>query len=257
MWGSIIGDLAGSIYEYRQIKKVTPITIQKLITPQSFYSDDTILMIAVLEAIIEGINFEDNLKKYGREFQGYRPNFSPYFASTFSPGFSKWVHSNGGGYSTGNGAMMRIAPVGYLFQDEEAIIEAVKQATIPSHHTEEAITSATIVALVIYYARKKVSKERIIQLLHLPIMFEPFSKFNSTCYDTIGNCLYAVFTSHSFEESIKKVISYGGDTDTNACIVGGMAEAMYGIDESLILEVSSKIPDEFVKILRKGYSMMK
>lgn len=75
-----------------------------------------------------------------------------------------------------------------------------------------------------------------------------------TCYETLNNCLYALFSSDSFEESLKKVVSYGGDTDTNACIVGSMAEAMYGIDISLIETASKKLPKSFVKKLEIGYS---
>ena len=77
------------------------------------------------------------------------------------------------------------------------------------------------------------------------------------CYGTIDNCLYALFTSENFEESIKKVISYGGDTDTNACIVGSMAEAMYGIDKKIIMEAQNKIPDNFVEIIDRGYQKIK
>jgi len=77
-----------------------------------------------------------------------------------------------------------------------------------------------------------------------------------TCNETIDNCLYALFTSDSFEESLKKVISFGGDTDTNACIVGSMAEALYGIDEELLNKAKLKIPSEFVKKLEKGYKMI-
>ena len=42
MWGAIIGDLAGSIYEFGQIKKVSNILIDEVIMEDSFYSDDTI-----------------------------------------------------------------------------------------------------------------------------------------------------------------------------------------------------------------------
>ena len=75
-----------------------------------------------------------------------------------------------------------------------------------------------------------------------------------TCDTTINNCLYALFTSNSFEEAITKVISYGGDTDTNACIVGSMAEALYGLNQELVEQASQKIPSNFVKKLNQGYS---
>lgn len=66
-----------------------------------------------------------------------------------------------------------------------------------------------------------------------------------------------MFESNSFEESIKKVISFGGDTDTNACIVGSMAEAMYGIEPKLIEQAKEKLPLEFITILDDAYKKIK
>ena len=90
--------------------------------------------------------------------------------------------------------------------------------------------------------------------MNLKLNYSDFGGFNTTCYKTIDNCLYALFTSSSFEESLLKVISFGGDTDTNACIVGSMAEALYGIPKELIEEANKKIPNDFSNLLDKGYS---
>ena len=152
--------------------------------------------------------------------------------------------------------MMRISPIGYLFNTEEEVIYNVKLATIPSHNEPNAISAATKIALIIYYSRMKMSKSWIIDKLNLKIEYKPFEKFNMTCSDTIDNCIFALFTSSSFEESIINIISYGGDTDTNACIVGSMAEAMYGIDSSLIKIAKEKLPPEFNEILEKAYKKL-
>jgi len=253
MWGAIIGDLAGSIYEFEQVKEISSVTVNNLIEENSFYSDDTILTIAILDAILHNGDYETYLKKYAREYMDYKPSFSPYFKGVFSPGFTKWVNAQEKGFSTGNGAMMRISPVGYLFNSKEKIIENIIGATSPSHNTEEAIKSATTIAMIIYLARNGLTKEEILKELNLSFLYTPFTKFNTTCNATISNCLYATFTSCCFDEALRKVISFGGDTDTNACIVGSMAEALYGIDESLIEQASAKIPKEFVKKLTLGY----
>ena len=253
MWGSIIGDLAGSVYEFSQIKEVTPVVVDELIRDDAFYSDDTILMVAIIDAILNDRDYNKYLREYGLEFIDYKPDVSPYFKTSFSPGFIKWLKGNEEGLSIGNGAMMRIAPVGYLFNDLDAVREESEKATIPSHNNEESIKCAQVVASIIYLARSGYSKEEIIELLDLDISFKPFSKFNYTCSDTIGNCLYALFTTDSFENALREVISYGGDTDTNACIVGGMAEAFYGVDQSLVDKAKGKVPERFVKVLEKAY----
>ena len=257
MWGAIIGDLAGSIYEFGQVKKVSHITLDTLILKDCFFSDDTILTVAILDAIFNDKNYEYFLKKYANDYKEYTPNFKPYFKGVFSPSFTKWANSNEVGNSIGNGAMMRISPVGYLFNSKKDIIENAKLATIPSHTSEEAIKCATTIAQIIYLARKGYIKEEIIEKLKLKYVYSPFEKFNSTCYKTIDNCLYALFTSNSYEEAVIKIITFGGDTDTNACIVGSMAEALFGIDNTLIEQAKQKIPKNFVEKLEQGYSRVR
>ena len=253
MWGAIIGDIAGSIYEFKQLKEIRPIQCDEIIPENSFYSDDTILTVAVANAIETDRDYEKYLKLYGKKYEQYRPNFEPYFKNSFSPGYIKWVNGQNDGNSIGNGAMMRISPVGYMFNAEKEVIENVILATKPSHNSEEAIESSKIIALIIYYARQGWPKEEILKKLNINLQYKPFQKFNTTCKETIDNCLYALFESKSFEESIKKVISFGGDTDTNACIVGSMAEAMYGASPILIEKAKQKIPREFIDIIEKGY----
>ena len=91
MLGAIYGDKAGSIYEYNQLKKIKSINPKKLILPNSFYSDDTIETIAIIDAIINSKDYETTLKKYVLENINYKPNFEPYFQTSFSPGTISWA----------------------------------------------------------------------------------------------------------------------------------------------------------------------
>ena len=254
MYGAIYGDLAGSIYEFSQVKSIKSINPKELITDKSFYSDDTILTIAILDAILNKKDYDKYIRMYIEEYKDYKPNFSPYFKSSFSPNLINWSKSNYMGNSCGNGAMMRISPIGYMFDSEKEVIENAKEATIPSHNSKEAIDSATTIALIIFYLRKGYSKEEIFKKLNLNIRYKPFTKFNTTCEETIGNCLYAFYNSNGFEDAIRKTLLMGGDTDTNCAIVGSMAEALYGIENEVIEKVNSKISKNFVKILSKAES---
>ncbi len=251
MYGAIIGDLAGSIYEYDQTREIKSINIDKIIEDNAFYSDDTILTIAIADAILKDCDYDKYLRKYVRLYSEYRPDFEPYFKRPFSPGLMKWAKESSTGASVGNGAMMRISPVGYLFNTEEEVIENSKLATIPSHNSKEAIDSATEVALIIFYLRQGLSLAEIYSKLNIELKYEPFTKFNTTCSETIDNCLYTLYNSNSFEDAIRKTIALGGDTDTNACIVGSMAEALYGINDELINQANSKLPKEFIKVLKR------
>ena len=167
MWGAVIGDLAGSIYEYGQIKNIKRINIsQSVIIPKNcFFSDDTILTIAIMEAIQTDRDYEKHLRKYGNIYKDYKPNFKPYFKTSFSPGFIKWCKSNEKGTSIGNGAMMRISPIGFLFDNENDVKKNARLATIPSHNSKEAIVYSTIIALIIFYARQGMPKNEILKNL--------------------------------------------------------------------------------------------
>jgi len=254
MLGAIIGDLAGSIYEFDQFKQTKPVKIKNIIEDNAFFSDDTILTIAIAEAITSNTSFEKKLREYGLKYNSYSPNFKPYFKFPFSPGFRSWIKKENDGNSNGNGAMMRISPVGFLFNSEEEVIKNARLSVIPSHNTPESIKHATTIALIIFYARQGMTKQAIINKLNLKFKKPNITQFNSTCEDTIDLCLYSIFNSNSFEESISLAISFGGDTDTNACIVGGMAEAFYGISDELKEQALKKLPQQFVEVLRKcGY----
>lgn len=251
MYGAIIGDLAGSIYEYEQLNSVHSVKMGKIIENNAFYSDDTILTIAILDAILHNKNYAYYLRRYIEEYKRYKPHYDPYFKSTFSPNLIKWSSSHTIGTSHGNGAMMRISPVGYMFDKEEEVIENAKLATIPSHNSKEAIDSATTVALIIFYLRKGKTLDEIFERLNIQPKYVPFTKFNTTCEETIDNCLYVLYNSNSFEDAIGKTLLMGGDTDTNSAIVGSMAQSLYGVDEALIEQVNVKIPRGFVKTLSR------
>ena len=139
MFGAIIGDFAGSIYEFAQTKKIKQLKIKKILKKNSFFSDDTICTIAVLDSILNKKDYGVTLRQYVKKYENYSPNFKPYFQSSFSPNFIKWANSNEVGKSKGNGALMRISPVGFLFNDKQTITEQAKLATMPSHNSEEAI----------------------------------------------------------------------------------------------------------------------
>ena len=198
MLGAIIGDLAGSIYEFEQVKKHSEIQVDNIIEDTAFRSDETILTIAIADAIINHKSYEDCLKKYAIDYENKTPTERPYFKTMFSPGFIAWAKGDKPGTSIGNGAMMRISPVGYLFDTEEDVTCQSYLATSPSHNTLEAIAAAKTIALIILYARKGFSKQEIISKLDLKIKKPIIDKFNYTCSDTIDVCLYLLFNSKNF-----------------------------------------------------------
>lgn len=272
MYGAIIGDIAGSIYEYDEYidtqsgiknleRRLEILNKKDLITKDCFYSDDTILTIAILDAIINKKDYGSKLKEYGIKY-GTKPlNKENYFEYMFSPNFTKWCNENKEGTSIGNGCMMRVSSIGYLFDGIDEIKENAKLATIPSHNDKRAIEAAQIICIVIYLARNGRTKEQIQEYikneynLNFDYNLEELQKNNlfDVTVGVLPICLYILFNSSNFEDGVRKAISIGGDTDTIACIVGGMSEALYGVPKELIEKVDNMIPKEFVRVLKMYY----
>ena len=257
MYGAIIGDLAGSIYEFDQTKGIKNIKMNKVIEDNAFFSDDTIETMAVLDALLkDDYTYEQALIDYYNRFKEYKSNFKPYFKNPFSPGFIKWAKGDNLGTSKGNGALMRISPIPMIIDDELEMYLNTDLCTKTSHDSKEALDAASTVASIIYKARQGWSKYDIAEWQGLELEYIPFTKFNTTCEETLPNCLNALFEATSFEDAIERTLYMGGDTDTNCCIVGSMAEPLYGIPNNLIEEANKKIPEDFQKLLKKGYKIV-
>ncbi len=256
MYGAIIGDLAGSIYEYDQTKNTREISPRKILENDSFFSDDTILTIATLDAILENKPYAEMYKKYYQEFKNYKPDFKPYFKSAFSPGFSKWAEGEKYGNSTGNGALMRLSPIPMIIDNTLVMYMHLYDSVNTSHNSDEARGYALCLADFIRKTKTPEDREKLLSLSN-DFKYIPFKKFNTTCKETLPNVIHAVLTSSDFEEAILKTISMGGDTDTNAAIAGSIAEGLFGIPDSLIRDANKYLPEEFVKRLEKGYRLVK
>lgn len=250
MWGAIIGDISGSTYEYEQFGKVHKVKDPIILGKDSFYTDDTILTMALLDAYLHKKNYEEKLKEYAFKYEKQK---NKGFDTVFSKGYMRWCRNLRDNKSIGNGAMMRISSIPYLSQSREEMEEEVVKATVPSHNTEEAVESALIISDIIYSLKNGVPKEELIAKYNDYINYHDFTSFNATCYKTLNNCLYALFNSTDYEDAIKTVISYGGDTDTNACIVGSMAEVLHGVPEHLVVKARKKLPDCFNILLDEAY----
>lgn len=280
MLGGIIGDLAGTRYEYQEFLDSRNDVINldrrrsilnsstKLLTDESFISDDSLLTIAIVEAIIYNRDYKEALKKYGQKYGNKPVEREGFFKNAFSPSFIKWANSetNENGTSQGNGAAMRISPVAFLFGDLETVEKEAKKATIPSHNSEQAIKGAKCLAETIFLARNKESKEKIEKYVtekygyDLDYNLEELQEnniFNGTSKVTVPQSIFIFLQSNDFEDSIRKAISIGGDTDTIACMVGGISEAYYGIPRELRNKALELIPEDLRHIVIKAYEKKK
>ena len=275
MLGAIIGDVVGSYYEVLEVKEIknghrsyndrikildqnTP-----LFTENSSVTDDSILTFAIYKAIKENKPYEEMLKYYAK--QEINLGKDMYGRSRFGKGFVEWVNSNTQGTSYGNGASMRISPVGFLFNTLEEVKQETYKATIPSHNHQESILCAEAVATSIFLLRNGISKEELKEYIEknyfkLDYDLEKLRrnyKFSSKSIDSVPQAIYTFLESNSFEERIRNAISIGGDTDTIACIAGSLAESYYGIPENLLEQVKPYLKDYMKELLEKEKTLQK
>lgn len=274
MLGAIIGDVAGSYYEVLEIEerknnkknrsyeeriKILDENIP-LFTDKSSATDDSILTCAIYDAIKSGTkDYEKYLKKYGLKEVNLGQDI--YGRSRFGSGFVDWLNDNKKGNSFGNGSAMRISPVGFLFDTLEEVKEESKKATITSHDHEDSIKASEAVAVSIFLLRNGMPKEEVIKYIKdnyysLDYDLETLQRtytFSSKASNSVPQALYIFSVSNNFEDSIRKAISIGGDTDTIAAIVGSLSESYYGIPENLKQEVKPYLRDYMYDLLKDRY----
>lgn len=163
--------------------------------------------------------------------------------------------------SYGNGSAMRVSPVGFAFNKIETVLEVAKNSAQVSHNHPEGIKGAQATAAAIFLARqgksKKELKEYITTTFNYNLEFtldqiRPNYGFHETCQDSVPQAIVAFLESKDYESAIRLAISIGGDSDTIACITGGIAAAFYKYIPTKIVEFAkSKLPQEFIETLER------
>ena len=225
MIGAIAGDIIGSVYEWDNIK-----TKQfDLFSPDCFFTDDSVLTIALADAILNQQDYVSVMKSYYRRYPdaGYGGMFHRWAQSEDSQPYNSW----------GNGAAMRISPVGFAFDSLDEVLDKARQYTEITHNHPEGIKGAQAVAAAIFLARTGRTKAEIKESVTAMFGYDlsktldeirPIYQFNESCQQTVPEAMTAFLESTDFEDAIRNAISLGGDSDTLACIAGGIAEAFYG-----------------------------
>ena len=243
MIGAISGDIIGSRYEFNNISNED----FPLFERKSTFTDDSVLTIATADTILDNAKYSEYYYDYATAFpnRGYGGRFGQMLRSGSLTPYN----------SFGNGSAMRVSPVGYAYKTiEETLKEAKKSAEVTHNHLE-GIKGAQATALAIYLARTKQNKD-IIKTAVTSLGYDLSKKakdygrvFDETCQGTIPKCIAIFMETNDYETAIRKSISLGGDVDTIACIVGGIAQAYYGMPKKEIVEeVYKRLPLHLAKI---------
>lgn len=225
MLGAIIGDIVGSIYEFNNIKQKE----FKLFDPKAHFTDDTVLTIALMDAILRGAD-------YGRVLHWY---YLQYPNASYGSYFRQWAakQSEQPYGSWGNGSAMRTSPVAYACKTLDEVLTMSKRFASYTHNHPEGIKGAQATSAAIFLAlqgeSKKVIKNYITKKFNYDLdrkldNIRPTYRFEESCQGTVPEAIIAFIESTDYEDAIRNAISLGGDSDTLACITGGIAEAFYG-----------------------------
>jgi ADP-ribosylglycohydrolase len=256
MLGAIIGDVIGSVYEWHNVKTTEFVLFGR----QSRFTDDTVMTVAVADAIlnrerqsnpIADMMFSKNtyqakLREYGRKYPdaGYGGMFIEWLSSESPKPYRSY----------GNGSAMRVSPVGFAFDTIEEVLKEAKRSTVVTHNHREGVKGAQAVASAVFLARTGSTMDEIKRYITKQFRYNlsqrlddirPTYKFDASCQGSVPQAIIAFLESESFMDAIRKAISIGGDSDTIACITGGIAQAFYK-------EIPTEIVDRVRLILDSG-----
>lgn len=259
MYGAILGDVVGSVYEWRPTKtKDFP-----LFTSDSRFTDDTVMSMAVAEVCLSlkdnGVNktsdedilamFAASMRKWGAHYPhaGYGGNFS------------RWLidKSMGAYNSYGNGSAMRVSAAGWLFTTLEETRRIARLSAAVTHNHLEGIKGAESVASIIYLLRNGSSKKEIktfaskefgYGLEHTVSSIRPAYQFDMSCQGSVPEAIISFLEADSTLDAVRNAVSLGGDADTLGCIAGSMAEAMYGLNDALKDSVKKHLDNSIIEV---------
>ena len=240
MLGAIVGDFVGSIHEYTAIKRKD----FPLVDPRCFVTDDSLLTVAVAEWLLDGTplvgRFHDLVAAYPGAGWGLR--------------FGSWARARrtDSYNSFGNGAAMRVSPVGWAFTDLADTLRAAAESAAVTHDHPEGIKGAQAAAAAVYLARTTRDKPLIrgeitrrfgYDLDRTVAAIRPTYRFDETCQGTVPEAIIAFLDGSDFEDTVRNAVSLGGDADTLACNAGGIAHAYYGaVPEALATPALASLP---------------
>lgn len=250
IWGAIIGDIAGSVWEFDNSMKSRP---KRLIMRSSSYTDDTVMTVAVADALLHHKPIADTLREWGNRHKfptgGYGGRFARWLADPTMPSYGSY----------GNGSAMRVSAAGWIAQSLDEALDLAEKTAEVTHNHPEGIKGAQETAGAIYLARTGHSKEEIMDFVagfgydlnRTCDQIRPSYYFNETCQGTVPEAIIAFLESDSFEDCIKLGISLGGDSDTLCAIAGSVAEAFYGIPDRFILQASEKLSVDILALVNE------
>lgn len=253
MLGAIAGDIIGSVFEWSSAQSRD----FPLFSPRSDFTDDSVLTFAVARAILDARNGGSEFPDYAGRILDFGRKYP---ARGYGEMFREWLQLDEQHpyNSYGNGSGMRVSPVGFAFDDEHVVLEQARWSAMPTHDHPEGVKGAQSVALAVWLARRGAPREEIRSRIESEFGYDlrrtveeiqPGYTFDVTCQGSVPEAIIAFLDADDFEGAIRNAVWLGGDADTQACIAGAIAEAVWGVPMEIEKEVRARLPPELLAIL--------
>jgi ADP-ribosylglycohydrolase len=247
MLGAIVGDIVGSVFEWRPVRS----TDFPLFAPESRFTDDTVLTVATAYAILNDVPYDTVYRDFGRRYPdaGYGGAFFDWLFEADPRPYNSW----------GNGSAMRVSPVGLAFDTAEDVLREAQRSAAVTHNHPEGVKGAQATALAVFLARTGTSREEIRAEIMLRFGYDlrrsladirPHYSFDVSCQGSVPEAIVAFLDSEDFEGAIRGAVSLGGDSDTQAAIAGAIAHAFDGhVPEQLASAARQRLPSDLLEVV--------
>ena len=260
--GAVCGDIIGSVYEFHETKDMN----FKLFTPQSKFTDDTVMTCAVAEWLIEDPKHSHEklikiMHRYGEEYphRGYCGMFKQWLENKSTEPYN----------SFGNGSAMRVSPVGFYAKSLDEALQLAQISAEVTHNHPEGIIGAQAVAAAIYIMKTvgkrypQIGWEQVTEHLEKYCFYkmrykaEEWEKhvqdyaFDVTCQGSVPEAVICALGSIDYEYCVRCAVALGGDADTQAAITGGIVAAYRPVPDHILNECLDRLDPPLVDVIDK------
>lgn len=248
MLGAIAGDIIGSVYEARPIKRKD----FPLFHDAARFTDDTVCTVAIADAVLAGADMAASLRAWVRRYPdaGYGGMFLRWALTDGVAAYGSW----------GNGAAMRVSALGWLGRDEAHVLALAAASAAISHNHPDAVAGAEATTLAIWLARqgstaadirRRIGSDFGYDLTDAVDAIRPGYGFDISAQGTVPPALVCALEARDYEDAVRNAVSLGGDSDTLACIAGGIAEALHGLPDDIADTARRRLPGDMRDVLQR------
>jgi len=258
MLGAIIGDIVGSPYEFHNIKYKE----FELFCDKCCFTDDTILTCATAEWLLTNEKPEVLLKKWGNLYKNRTYEYGK--VGAFGKGFTNWLGTGEAYGAKTNGCIMRLSPIPLMIDDLKVALDKAIELTLITHNHPESLLATRVYIETMYMAKKGFSSSIIKNYITnkygydlsktIDEMRPKYNKFYTSCKNSVPQAIICALDADSYEDAIRNAVSLGGDSDTLACMAGGIAEMKFGVPDNIKTQAKKYMDGNVIDTITKFYN---